>query len=390
MRIGRLFRRALALVIVVYLAWLGYRALSFRRYGGPYGARAGVAAAEAAGERTWELEGVYHVHSRFSDGRRDVEGIAAEAAAIGLDFLILTDHGHPNLASLRAQGRRNGLFVLAGSEISTSRGHLVALGFDPPERPFDQDALLAEAEIAKQGGFSVIAHPYSKTNWSWGGDEGAAGLEILNGDTEMKRNIAAGLLRLPLLLLRPEAAVLAILGPQNREFDKWERLCRARPTYAFYAVDAHFAYGAALRLFHIHVLLDAPPPADFAAARARIFNALRGGRFYNTVEAAAEADGFRFSARSAGLAVSMGGSVPGGRSGASVRFEVRAPFDFAHEIRLLRDGRTITRSRKNVLVFEAVEPGAYRAEVSLLAPTPLDPRIPWIASNPIFVAKEKP
>lgn len=63
---------------------------------------------------------------------------------------------------------------------------------------------------------------------------------------------------------------------------------------------------------------------------------------------------------------------------------VKAPFDFAIEVRILRDGQTVLRSRENEVVYEIGGPGVYRAEVYLRARTPLSARTPWIVSNPIF------
>ncbi|HNT32923.1 MAG TPA: hypothetical protein PKN49_10985, partial [Candidatus Aminicenantes bacterium] len=103
---------------------------------------------------------------------------------------------------------------------------------------------------------------------------------------------------------------------------------------------------------------------------------LRRGRFYNAVDAAADPAGFRFWAE--------------GGPAAPVTLRVRAPFLFAHEIRLLRRGEPVAAGTGPELVFEAREPGAYRVEVYLRARTPLPRGVPWICSNPIIVRKEVP
>lgn len=397
MKIRRALRRLLGFALFAYIVWIGVRALTFKRYGGPD--RRGETAAEmsAAGAdspRVFEMEGVYHLHSLFSDGRRSIGSIAGIAAAQGLDFLILTDHGNPNAEALGAQGRKDGVLVLAGSEISSSRGHLVALGFDPAGPAFDRDAETAAREVEARGGFTIIAHPYSKTRWSWGKWAGYSGIEILNGDTEVKRNLALTLASAPLLLLRPAAALLSLLGPPERELRTWDRLAASNPTHpvsGYYAVDAHFGYSLLFRFFHIHALLDAPPDADFAAARGQVLAALRAGRFFSAVEAAAEADGFRFWAERSGIILPMGSSIKtDGTEGGSVRFRVLAPFEFDHEARLVRDGKIAARAASGRLVFDSAEPGVYRVEVFLRARSPLGRDVPWIVSNPIVIMKERP
>jgi hypothetical protein len=379
---ARIARRGLAVLVLAYAAWLALQVAVFRRYGAPAPADA---AAAAETPRYWEAEGVYHVHTRFSDGRRAAEDVAAIGAKAGLDFVILTDHGAPNEASLAAQGWKSGILLLAGCEISSSRGHLAALGFTPPTRPFSQEAEMAAREVAALGGFTIIAHPYSKIHWSWGEWAGYGGIEIFNADTSVKRRLVRTVLSLPVLLVRPEAALLGLLAPPEAETRKWDRLAATHPTYAYFAIDAHFAYGALFTLFHLHVLLDAPPASAFEAARSQIFAALKAGRFYNAVEAAAAARGFRFQAETEGAVLPMGSAAP--PAAGPVRFVVRTPFAFAHETRLLRDGAEIARSAGPELVFQTAGRGVFRVEVFLRERTPLDPRVPWIVSNPIFLER---
>ena len=382
MKKARIARRGLAVLVIIYAVWLAWQAVSFRRYG-----ITAAPNAMAAGEtpRYWESEGVYHVHTRFSDGRRSADEVAAVGAKAGLDFVILTDHGAPNEASLAAQGRKNGILLLAGCEISSNRGHLAALGFAAPPRPFSQEAEMAAREVAALGGFTVIAHPYSKIHWSWGDWAGYSGIEIFNGDTTVKRRLVRTVLSLPVLLVRPEAALLRLLAPPTAESGKWDRLTATHPVYAYFACDAHFAYGALFTLFHLHVLLDAPPASDFEAARGQIFAALKAGRFYNAVEAAASARGFGFQAETEGGLLPMGSSAPPGDG--PVRFVVRTPFAFAHETRLLRNGIEVARSDGPELVFQTAGAGVFRVEVFLRERSPLDPRVPWIVSNPIFLER---
>ncbi len=392
MKTGRILRRLLLLAVVVYALWIGWRAFEFRHYGAAETEALKEARAAAAwGPGEHELEGVYHIHSRFSDGSRTVDEIAAVAAESGLDFVVLTDHGAPNREALAAAGRKNGVLVLAGTEISSSRGHLVALGFDPPARSFDRSAEGAAAEAAALGGFTVLAHPYSKVSWSWGDWAGYSGLELLNADTEVKRSLPRSLLFSPLLLIKPDAALLALVGRPRRETAAWDRWGEGRAVKAYYAADAHFAYRALFRLFRVHVLLPERPAGGFDAARRQIFDALQTGRFYSAVEAAAEADGFRYWAVRSGKITPMGGTVAIGLgSGGPVRLIVRTPYRFRHEIRLLCGGRPVASSAGPELVYETAEAGTYRAEVFLRERTPLRSGIPWIASNPILIRKETP
>jgi hypothetical protein len=85
---------AVLFLVALYLIWLG---LSLVRYREP---RVKVQTEQRG---PFEIEGVYHIHTTFSDGRKTPEEIAAIAARQALDFIVLTDHGRPNLESLASQ-----------------------------------------------------------------------------------------------------------------------------------------------------------------------------------------------------------------------------------------------------------------------------------------------
>jgi hypothetical protein len=376
----KLLGRGLAVVGILYLVWLGWIVLSFRSYGPPPGQD------PAADDGLFELRGVYHIHTTFSDGRGTPRTAARAAARRGLDFIILTDHGNPNFASLDQKGRIEDVLVLAGSELNVNRGHLVALGFDRPNQDFPRLAENAAYDVAAAGGFTIIAHPYSKTRWSWGGFAPYGGLEILNTDAMVRAHWPRIAPRLPALLLRPETVLLRMLDRPEADFRKWDELTASRPMFGYYSSDTHLLYRASFSLLHLHVLLDSPPAEPFEDAEIQILDALRFGRFFNAVGAAAQAAGFRFHAETSELRRPMGSQIA---SSGPVRFTVRAPFAFRHRIRLLRGGIPVAEGAGR-LVHETSDPGVYRVEVHLLEKTPLDPGVPWIASNPIFFRKDAP
>jgi hypothetical protein len=372
--------------LLIYSCWLGWQALRFKTYqSGP--APAGSTVEPALTSR--EIEGVYHVHSRYSDGRKTSDEIARIAAEAGLDFVILTDHGKPNSASLASQGWKDGVLELAGSELSVSRGHLVGLEFSQPARTFSQNAELAAQEINALGGFSIIAHPYSKTRWSWGTAAEFSGIEIIDADTMIQKNTLRFLLYLPALLVQPKLTLLRMIDPPGQTLRKWEELNSRNSApgqgriYGYFSADAHFLYKAVFPVFHLHVLLEKPLSREFEAARRQVFDGLRSGRFFNAVDAAAKAEGFNFWAENDGKIFPMGAELSPAAGPAKLR--VRAPFSFAHEIRLVCNGVILRRSNEKGMDFEAKEAGAYHAEVYLREKSPLQPAVPWILSNPIFL-----
>lgn len=354
--------RLLAAVLAVYVLWTVGQAVAFKRY---------ASASPPADPRgSIEIEGAYHVHSRFSDGRKDVEGIAEAAKAAGLQFIILTDHGNPNAGALDAQGTVSGVQVLAGSEISTNRGHLVAMGFKRPgpATTFSHEADAAASEVAALGGITVIAHPYSKTRWSWGAPSVYDGIEILNGDSVFKDDPARTLFLAPMFLLRPTAAILRLIRPPDDSLRKWDELLRRHPTLGFFSADAHLFYRAIFSVFHVHVLLDRSLSGSNEAAREEIFSAIEEGRFFSAVDGAAGARGFR---------AELDGE----------KLRVSTPFDFAHETIFFKDGREVRRTDGPSAELALESPGTYRVEVHLRGRTPLHSGVPWIISNAFAVER---
>ncbi|HEX6738539.1 MAG TPA: PHP domain-containing protein, partial [Vicinamibacteria bacterium] len=74
--------------------------------------------------------GAVHVHTTLSDGGGGPEEVAAAARRAGLAFVALTDHN--NVDAKPFEGYHEGVLVLVGSEISTTAGHLLALGIADP------------------------------------------------------------------------------------------------------------------------------------------------------------------------------------------------------------------------------------------------------------------
>jgi len=370
----RIFKLILGF-LALYFLWSGYL---FIRHFSPKPSQAGA--------DPKEIVGIYHVHSTFSDGHKAPEDIVRVAARQKLDFVILTDHGHPNYASLASEGWQQNVLLLAGSELSVNRGHLVAMGFETPPRPFSQTAELAATQIAQAQGFTVIAHPYSKVHWTWGDHAGYAGIEIISTDAILRKNFIRLLPVLPLIIVKPRIPVLRLLGHPLKNLRKWDELCRKFDIYGFYSCDAHLWYGPLFSSLRLHLLLERELPKDFTEARKAVYAVLKSGRFFNAVDAAAPSQGFRFWGQGPNGRIDMGGTT----SLLPVDLQIQAPPDLAREVRLLQDGRVILRSSEEEIVFTATQLGTYRVEIFLKETTPMSPSCPWILSNPIFIRKEQP
>jgi hypothetical protein len=357
-------------LFLIYALWLSIQLIRFRTHAQPDSEKSPL-----------EIQGAYHIHTIHSDGKKPTEKIAELASYSSLDFIILADHGNPNLESLATTGWKKNVLVLAGSELSVSRGHLVALGYSPAQAPFSQNADMACYQIKARDGLSIIAHPYSKVSWSWGKAIGYNGLEIINANTMLKYDLPRFMLLLPSILVKPEYAMLKMLQRPDKNLKKWDELNQTHPTFGFYSVDAHLLYKSLLPLLQLHVLLDKPLSNEFDLASKQVLSALHKGRFYNAVDSAAQASGFRFWAQKGQKRILMGEKT---FLDSSITLRIQAEFPFAKEVHLIHNGKKIMTSTDKNMDYRPTQPGFYRVEVYLRENTPMHKDIPWILSNPIF------
>ena len=105
-----------------------------------------------------------HVHSAASyDGSDPSELLLEQAADIGLDAIVITDHDviHESVRAAEL-APKYGLVGIPGVEVSTSDGHLLAVGVEemPPRRaPMAETA----AWVQGRGGIAIVPHPFQRS-----------------------------------------------------------------------------------------------------------------------------------------------------------------------------------------------------------------------------------
>ena len=126
-----------------------------------------------------------HVHSVYSrDSRSPIDSILAHAVDIGLDGIAICDHDtvKGGIAGVR-RARELGLplIVIPGVEVTTTKGHVIALGVreDIPSKKTPQETI---ARIRKLGGVVVIPHPFKRLSHGIGDFSGldVDAVEIFN------------------------------------------------------------------------------------------------------------------------------------------------------------------------------------------------------------------
>jgi hypothetical protein len=100
-----------------------------------------------------------HAHTVHSDGQLTVDELAALATSRGLDALAITDHNTvSHHLELAAAGRRYGIALIPGQEITTEQGHANAFG-DVGWVDFRLPAADWLSKVEGGGGLLSINHP---------------------------------------------------------------------------------------------------------------------------------------------------------------------------------------------------------------------------------------
>ncbi len=352
--------------------------------------------------------GAFHVHTQRADGSGSPDEVAAQAARAGLNFLIFTDHGDATRQPDPPQ-YRSGVLCIDAVEISSSAGHYIGIGLPQAPYPLGGEPRDVVEDVARLGGFGVVAHPDSrKPSLQW--HEWTApfdAIEWLNADSEWRDETAGRLARaLSTYPFRPVETLGSLLDRPDTTFLRWDALTERRRVVALAGADAHArvgwrdddasgyrrswfvrmpSYEVSLRTFALRVNLDRAFSSNANADAAELIAALKAGRVFSGIDAVAAPVAFEFSATSSGVPAEQGDRL---HAGGPVTFLARVNAPTGGVIVLRRDGKILTQHPVPVLTFDAAAgQGVYRVEV-YLSNAPGQPPIPWIVSNPIYVEPE--
>jgi len=253
--------------------------------------------------RARTVSGAYHIHTSRSDGAGDKASVAAAAARAGLRFAIFTDHGD-GTRSPDVPAYLSGVLCIDSVEISTTRGHYVALDLPAAPYPLGGESSAVAEDVKRLGGFGIAAHPdHPKSELSWTDwDTPIDGIEWLNTDVEWRNESALRLGRVLFdYFVRPASAVASVFDRPDRTLTRWDALEAARPVVGLAAADAHGgarqktdegrrvfgvgpSYDATFSSISNRVLLERPLTGDAVQDVRLVVDAIRGGRVYSVVD----------------------------------------------------------------------------------------------------------
>lgn len=347
------------------------------------------------------VDGAYHIHTVHSDGSGTIRQVAAAAARVGLRFAIITDHGGGT--RILPPAYHSGVLCIDAVEISTTGGHYVALGLAPTPYPLGGEPRDVVADVARLGGFGIVAHPYSPkralrwTSWNLPFN----GIEWMNADSERRQRtpwqIATALTHYP---FRPAETLASLFKRPIRSLARWDSLTEARRVVGLAGADAHArvgwggteeqggttlarlpSYQASFGAFSIHAEIARPLTGDAVEDTRTILAAIEAGHVYTSIDGLAHPAAFTFTARSGANEADEGDDLVLDGP-VTLRARVNDP---TATLVLFRNGIPIARAGGGTLTFHApAEPAVFRVEAHLPGePRPLP--VPWIVSNPVYV-----
>ena len=382
-----------AVVVVAGAAAALYQSL-------PEPARA-LTTSSAAGVR-----GVIHVHTRRSDGSGTPEEVAAAGAAVGLTFIVLTDHGNGTRAPASPRYHR-GVLVIDAIEISGDDGHVLALGLPKTPYPLAGEVRDIVDDIGRHGGMSIAAHPDSPkpelrwTEWTGRFD----GIEWLNGDSALRDEpwsmIARAVLTYP---FRSTSSLAAMLDRPDDVLRRWDVLTARRRVVGLSGTDAHATldvrHGQPRRPLSLPVpgyeamfrtvSITAPGlrfTGQAEADAAALIEAVRQGRVYSAVDALATPAVVSFRAVRGNTTWTPGDLVPPG--GRNIELQVDSNGPPEGRVALIRNGAILTTvSGPSLRRTVPAEPAVYRVEIQLPG-SPGNPPVPWVLTNPLYIRTQE-
>ncbi len=129
------------------------------------------------------LRGNLHAHTTGSDGARSPQAIVDVYAALGYDFLMISDHDHfTDPAELDPKG----MVLIPGVEVTADGEHILQVNATTRVEPNPDRQVVIDA-IVQDGGFAIVTHPNWESEFNhcpqrkleaW---DRYAGIEVVNG-----------------------------------------------------------------------------------------------------------------------------------------------------------------------------------------------------------------
>lgn len=345
-------------------------------------------------QKFFEVEGIIHLHSKYSDGSGDVPDIMKDAQEQNLDFVLFTDHNTLKPKKDGWEGWYGNSLAIFGCELNdkNDQNHLLTFGVDEINHK-NKTAVEYVNEVVSKNGLCFLAHPHEKRNhfpqykpypWTAWDSDNFTGIEIWNHMSEWMEGLTDE--NKYQRFLHP---LKSLNTPPVETLNKWDELNKNRLVVGVGGSDCHaheqeimgvtvqiFPYKVAFRAIRTYLLLTEPISQEKTSAEnaAIIYEALQSGRGYVVNYYRGAGKGFRFWLENNDAQFQMGSRVP------AQNYIAKIFSPYQRNIRLMKDGKIFQSVPKaDHLTVPISEPGVYRVEVMFRENSG------WIYSNPIVL-----
>ena len=359
----------------------------------------------------YDYRGVTNVRTDLSNGSSTPIEVINDAKNAGLDFLIITDQ-NPFDHSESVNGYHGDLFVMTGGEYNFLDARLLYYTLDPDDKPLNSsDATLHFTDILSQkqndnrDSILVLAHPFTdKATWTGEYPSGLDGLEVVNPKSisskawlRSKASVVWSLLIYP---FNARYSFLRLFREPTEEIELWNQLSKERNTLAFSGADASAravpwadalmkfpSYQKSFEITNNHILLTSELTGNYPKDRAKIFNALKKGHFYFSLDLLGDPKGFTAFIEDKERIHLMGERI---KFNKNLKLKAKLPIlpkDF-YEIVLIKNGERDHTVNTSQFEYTITEPGIYRVIVRVAPLLPLPDAkkwMTWIYTNNFYV-----
>ncbi|MCZ6631776.1 MAG: CehA/McbA family metallohydrolase [bacterium] len=333
----------------------------------------------------FEYSGAIHIHSKYSDGSGSIPCILEDAKKAELDFITLTDHNTLSARVARWEGWHGNLLLMVGEEVSSRKGHCLALGTKQRVSHRQPPAGIID-DIQIQDGLSFIAHPHGsyrplikRKNHAWRDwtITGFTGLELWSYMFDWIKDFHY--LRFYQHYRYPERF---IEGPNPQTLQLWDQFCQTSRCVAIGGVDAHarkypivgftvFPYEQTFRTLRTHILTHEAFSKNASKDIPIALQSLRQGHCFIGYDFLHNTTHTRF--QSVDKTLLMGDEHVFEHP---IELEIYVPI--SADLTVIKDGQPLESLFASKHRFEAKTPGVYRIEARLQ-------NKPWIYTNPIYL-----
>jgi hypothetical protein len=344
-----------------------------------------------------EMCGALHLHTTFSDGGVTFLEMIEAAGAVGLDYIVVTDHVTLLGKKSGFEGfSKNGVFVCVGYEHNdvNNKNHYLVLGTDMVIDYNDEPQGYVN-RVRNAGGIGFIAHPIEKRHyfaayppypWTEWNVTGFDGIELWNQMSDWLENLRS---RLHFMrLFSPRRFLVEI---RKELLQRWDSLNRTRFVSGIGGVDAHsmkirlsifpltvFPIKVELKGIRTHLYFPGPLQGnDAPEAKKRLLDALKNGKGFISNFRRSDAKGTQMSIEYGNGRVACPG-MPEEEISLPASLRVRLPR--RAEIRCFKNGTCVDSRNGSAADFGVSSKGLYRIEAWL-------GKHAWIYSNPFPVGR---